>query len=222
MALAARTIRIEAPIPGKSVVGHRDPEQGLQHRRPAADPRGGRPAGRLQADVRPRPRRGRPRPGGGPGQDAAPADRRRHRLGQERHGQRPDHEPAVQRHARRGPAGAGGPQARGAVRLQRPAAPDGAGHHRARAGQGRAQVGRRRDGEPLPALRRRDRPQHRRLQRDPRRSGRPAAVPRHHRRRAGRPDDARGQGRRGPDRPAGPEGPRDRASTWSWPRSGRR
>ena len=42
MALAARSLRIEAPIPGKSAVGHRDPEQGLQRRRPPADPRGGR------------------------------------------------------------------------------------------------------------------------------------------------------------------------------------
>ena len=36
MALAARSLRIEAPIPGKSAVGHRDPEQGLQRRSPSA------------------------------------------------------------------------------------------------------------------------------------------------------------------------------------------
>ena len=53
----------------------------------------------LDADVRPRPRRRRQGPGGRPGQDAAPADRRRDGLGQERHGQRPDHEPAVRGHA---------------------------------------------------------------------------------------------------------------------------
>ena len=90
------------PDPGQERGRARDPEQGLQHRRPAADPRGSRLPGHLQADLRPRPRRGRPRPGRRPGQDAAPADRRRHRLGQERHGQRPDHEPAVQRHSGRG------------------------------------------------------------------------------------------------------------------------
>ena len=43
-----------------------------------------------------------------------------------------------------------------------------------------------------------------------RRSRRSDAVHRDRRRRARRPDDARGQARRGPDRAAGPEGPRDR------------
>ena len=51
-----------------------------------------------------------------------------------------------------------GPQAGRARGLQRPAAPARAGHHRARAGQGRAQVGGQRDGEPLPAVRRARRP----------------------------------------------------------------
>ena len=67
-----------------------------------------------------------------------------------------------------------------------------------------------RDGDALPPLRRRDRAQHHRLQRDPGRPGRPPAVHRHHRRRAGRPHDARRPDRRGSDRPPRPEGARDR------------
>ncbi len=159
--------------PGQERGRHRDPEQGLQHRRPAADPRGGRlhRVG-LEADVRARSRRGRHGPGGRPRQDAAPADRRRHRLGQERHGQRAHREPAVRGDAGRHPDDPDGPQAGRARRLQRPAPPARAGHHRARAGQGRAQVGRQRDGGPLPAAGRGHRPQHQGLQRDPGRSRR--------------------------------------------------
>ncbi len=60
MALAARTIRIEAPIPGKTRGRARDPEHGLQCRRDPADPRGSRGRGDpVQDRVRPRPRRGR-------------------------------------------------------------------------------------------------------------------------------------------------------------------
>ena len=59
-----------------------------------------------------------------------------------------------------------GPQAGRARGLQRPAAPAGPGHHRARAGQGRPQVGRRRDGAPLPQVRGRHGPQPQGLQRD--------------------------------------------------------
>ena len=116
MALAARSIRIEAPIPGKARGGHRDPQPGVQHRRAAADPRrGGRPRpGDLAPDVRARPRRRGHGAGRGPGQDAAPPDRGRDGLRQERDGQRPDHEPAVQRHAARGPDDPDGPQAGGA------------------------------------------------------------------------------------------------------------
>ena len=57
------------------------------------------------------------------------------------------------------------------ARLQRPAPPARAGHHRARAGQGRAQVGGQRDGGPLPAAGRRHGPQH------PRRSTRRGPIP---------------------------------------------
>ena len=95
MALAARTIRIEAPIPGKQVVGLEIPNNDfnvvairsiLEHPDAAAI----RVADRLRA----RPRRGGPSAGGRPREDAAPPDRGRDRVRQERHGQRPDHEPA--------------------------------------------------------------------------------------------------------------------------------
>ena len=63
-----------------------------------------------------------------------------------------------------------GPQAGRARGLQRAAPSARPGHHRARAGQGRAQVGGQRDGGALPAAGRRDGPQHPGVQRDP---GRP-------------------------------------------------
>ena len=209
--------------PGQERGRHRDPEQGLQRGPAPAGPRGGRVhrVG-VEADVRPRARRGRRRQGGRPGQDAAPADRRGDRLGQERDGQRGHHQPAVQGDPGRRPDDPDGPQAGRAGRLQRAAAPARPGHHRARAGQGRAQVGGQRDGGPLPAAGRRVGAQHPGVQRHADRSRGPDAVHRHHHRRAGRPDDARGQERRGPDRPPRPEGAGDRASTWSSPRSGRR
>jgi len=62
MALAARTIRIEAPDPGQDRGWPRDPEHGLQRRGDPADPGGSRCCGDPVADrVRARPRRGRSR-----------------------------------------------------------------------------------------------------------------------------------------------------------------
>src|SRR5664280_2583089 len=57
---------------------------------------------------------------------------------------------------------------------------------------------------------------HCRVQRDTGRSGRPDVIPGDHHRRAGRPDDARGQERRRADRPTGPEG----KGNWHPPRAG--
>ena len=111
---------------------------------------------------------------------------------------------------------------RGARWVQRPAASAGAGHHRARAGQVRPQVGGRRDGEPVPQVRGCHGARHQGVQRDPGGPGGPAALHRDHHRRARRPDDARGQERRGPDRAASPRRPAPPASTWSSPPSARR
>ena len=111
----------------------------------------------------------------------------------------------------RGPDDPDGPQAGRAGRLQRAAAPARAGHHRARARPRPRSSGRSTRWRPAtggwPAPR-------------PATSGpstRRGSIPSdrmpyivHHHRRAGRPDDARGQERRGSDRPARPEGARDR------------
>jgi hypothetical protein len=67
-----------------------------------------------------------------------------------------------------------GPQAGRAGRLQRAAAPARPGHHRARAGQGRAQVGGQRDGGPLSPAGRGIGPQHPGVQRHADRSPRTA------------------------------------------------
>ncbi len=74
MALAATDPADRGPDPGQERGRHRDPEQGLQHRRPAAHPRGGRLQGLgLDADLRARSGRGGQGPGGRPRQDAPPA-----------------------------------------------------------------------------------------------------------------------------------------------------
>ena len=180
MALAARSIRIEAPIPGRDVVGIEDPQPlvrgGRLQEALRGCPDGG---GQQQADLRPRPRRLGQGLRGGPGAHAAPADRRGHRLGQERLRQRPHHQPADARHARRGQPRAGGPEARRAGRLRRPAASQDGGHRRAAAGARRAGLGGRRDGGPLQAAGSARRAQHRGLQRQPPGGARgAAAVPR--------------------------------------------
>ena len=94
MALAARTIRIEAPIPGRDVVGIEIPNHSSEvvgFRSLYEDARMARRD--QQADLRPRPRRLGQGLCRGPGADAAPAHRGCHRLGQVRLRQRAHHQP---------------------------------------------------------------------------------------------------------------------------------
>ena len=224
MALAARSIRIEAPIPGKDLVGIEIPNtvSEVVGFRPlveesnmlAAEP----------ADLRPRARRVGQGDGRRPRQDAPPA-RSPGATGSgksvcvnARH-----HEPADARPARRGPADPGRPQAGRAGALRRPAAPAPARHRRANEAKAvlnwavhemedryKALASRTvRNIEAYNAL-----PEAR-----PRRA---PAVHRADHRRAGRPDHARGPQGRGPGRQDRPEGAGRRASTSCSPPSGRR
>ena len=131
---------------------HRDPE----HRQGDRLPR--RRAPLQQRPQRPPPDGGRPRQGRRgrlrgrqPREDAAPARRRRHRLGQVELHQLDDHLDADAVHARRGADDHGRPQAGRAERLRGHPAPDHADHHQPEEGRRGAAVGRARDG---PALRR--------------------------------------------------------------------
>ncbi len=161
LALSARTIRIQAPVPGKGFVGIEVPndEIALVALRDVIESEAFK---RLKSPLRfalglnvSGNARGR-RPGG----HAAPADRRRDRLGQVGVRQRADLLPAAAQHARRPAPGHGGPQARGADRLQRHPAPAGAGGGGAGAGGRRAAVGDARDGHALPQAGRSRLPQH--------------------------------------------------------------
>ena len=139
-------------------------------------------------------------------------DRGCHRLGQERLRQRAHHQPADARHARRGAARPGRPQARRARCLRRPAAPQDARHRRgARGAQAALDWAVREMEDRYKLLAAHGRAQHRGLQRQPAaRPGGAAAVHRAGHRRAGRPDHARGPQGRGPDRQDRPEGARRR------------
>ena len=168
MALAARSIRIEAPIPGKDVVGIEIPNSVsevvgfkplvdesvmLDSTSPLTFALGRDVSGKAYAvDLAKMPHL---------------LDRRRDRLGQERLRQRAHHQPPHARPARRGAPDPGRPQARRAGAVQRAAAPPPARHRRAGRGEGRAELGRARDGGSLQAPRRPRRAQHRRLQRPP-------------------------------------------------------
>ena len=200
----------------------RDPEprQGdrLPRRRAAVEHRAQRPppdGGRARQGRRGRLRRRQP------GEDAAPAGRRRHRLRQVVVHQLDDHLDPDAVHARRGADDHGRPEAGRAERLRGRPAPDHADHHQPEEGRRGAGLGRARDG---PALRRPGQlrvPPHRRLQQGgPGRQGHAAAgqrararavpLPAGDRRRARRPDDGRAARRRGLRRPDHPAGPRRR------------
>ena len=150
MALAARSIRIEAPIPGRDVVGIEIPNHASEMVGFRARLRGRRHGRRDQhADLRARPRRLGQALRGGPRADAPPAHRRRHRLGQERLRQRHHHEHPHARPAHGGALRARRPQARGAGALRPHPAPAHRRHHGGPRGARRARLGGRRDGGPL-------------------------------------------------------------------------
>ena len=149
MALAARSIRIEAPIPGRDVVGIEIPNHSSGGGQlPRACTRTRRWPRPRQADVRARPRRERQGLRRGPGAHAAPAHR-----GATGSGKSVCVNALItsllMRAARRGQPGPDRPEARGAGPVRRAAAPQDRRH---RGGEPRplgARLGRARDGGSL-------------------------------------------------------------------------
>ena len=152
MALAARSIRIEAPIPGKDVVGIEIPNHASEvvgFRRLYEDARMEHATSKLTFAL------GRDVSGKAYAVDLA---RMPHLLiagatglGQERVRQRAHHQPPDARHAPGGGAGPGRPQARRAGGVRGPAPPQGARDHGAQPGAGGAGLGGGPDGGPLQA-----------------------------------------------------------------------
>ncbi len=219
--LAVKAVRIEAPIPGMSAVGIEVPnaapqlitlksilETPLYQRANHPLTVGPGARHRRQPDDRQ------------PGQDAARARRRRDGQRQERVPQRADRQPAVPQRAGYAAPDPDRPQARGDDKLRRPAAPGLPRGARRGPGAKRAEVGRGGDGAALPPAGVAPRAQHRDLQRAC--APRPAAaVHRHRRRRAGRPDDARRAGDREADLPHRAAFARRGDPPRRWPRSAR-
>ena len=167
MALMARSIRIEAPIPGKDTVGIEIPNvksETVDFRTLVDDTQMLSATSRLTFAL------GRDVSGKAYAVDLAKMPHLliagRDRVGQERLRQRPDHEPPDARPTGRGPADPGRPQAGRARAVRRAAAPPPARDRRAARGEGRPQLGRPRDGGALQAARLEQRPEHRRLQRE--------------------------------------------------------
>ena len=173
LALSARSIRIEAPIPGEPYVGVEIPNAAFDLvtlKEVLGQPQLRRGHEAVEAGLRARAGRGRPAVQRRPGEDAAPAHRRRHRIGQERVRQRDHRLVPHERDAGRGEAHPHRPEAGRAGAVQGHPAPADRGHRRAGQGGQRPEVDGRDDGEPLRRVRSARRAQHRRLQR--RRCGR--------------------------------------------------
>ena len=175
---------------------HRGAEQDARDGLPEGDPRG-RVLHRRQQQAAGRPRQGHQGRAGQrePGQDAAPAGRRHHRLGQVGRGERHDHQPALQRLARGRPLHHGRPEDARALDLRGHPAPAAAGGHRSEEGEPGAALGGRGDGAPLRAARQDRRARHQQLQREDR-AEREEDLRRHHGRRRGAREEDQGRARR--------------------------
>ena len=209
MHLAAMSVRIEAPIPGKAAVGVeipnekvemvrlRDVLESAEARKSPSKIAVGLGQGQLRALHRGRHR-----------QDAARADRRPDRLRQVGVHQFDHHVDPLPRRAGRGAADPDRPEGRRAVHLQRHPAPDLPGGDGLQEGGERAGVGRRGDVHALQALRRARRARHQGLQQGAARGRKADAADGDHHRRAGRFDDGCAGRRRGQHLPAGAAGAR--------------
>ena len=161
LSLAAQSLRIEAPIPGKNYVGIEIPNSttsivGLRELIEAEE----FDASKTRAKAAARPRCLRASGGGRHGAHAAPAGGRLHRVGQVRRDERLCLRAAAQAHAGQPALHHGGPEDGGAGGLQPGAAPALAGGDRDGAGGADAQVDRVRDGAALQNLCQARLPQH--------------------------------------------------------------
>ena len=193
--MRAMSIRV-APIPGRGAVGVEvpNPTARMVTLRELLESAG--VAGPLGAADRAGPRPRGQAGGHRPGQDAASADCRRHRLGQVGGDQHDHHGAGLPLHVDRSPHADDRPQDGRALDVQRSAAPAAPGRHQQPRRRAGAQVGGARDESPLRAAARQRRPQPRGLQPQGRRRkaaqepAPPQADARHHQRGRAEPERA--------------------------------